>query len=148
MTLSLSARNHLRSRHLARPVQQRIYLREKTFSMRQDGVLLERRCVHPPRMDIEQSWVPHRPKQMKTQPPSPRPLSHAASQTQIAPRLSPYSSPILPLLLTGIKVTPPERRRDDSTLSRSDENTPTGASSSSRVQFDRGMNISVLTHID
>ena len=66
MTLSLSARNHLRSRHLARPVQQRIYLREKTFSMRQDGVFLERRFVHPPRMDIEQSWVPHRPEQMKT----------------------------------------------------------------------------------
>jgi len=58
--------NHLRPRHVTRLIEQRVHTFEESHGVRQSCVLLERRRIHPPRMNEKQPPVPDRPERVKT----------------------------------------------------------------------------------
>src|SRR2546425_7314506 len=59
--------NHLRSRNIARLIEQFIDAFQESHRMRQSCVQLKRRLIHPPRMYEKQPPVPHRLEGVKTQ---------------------------------------------------------------------------------
>src|SRR2546427_8715128 len=59
--------NHLRSRNIARLIEQCIHAFQESHRMRQSCVQLKRRLIHPPRMYENQPPVPHRLEGVNTQ---------------------------------------------------------------------------------
>src|SRR2546426_11634183 len=59
--------NHLRSRNIARLIEQCIHAFQESHRMRHSCVQLKRRLIHPPRINEKQPPVPHRLEGVKTQ---------------------------------------------------------------------------------
>ena len=117
LLLPATSLHHLRPRNVARLIQQRIHALQESHRMLQIRVPLKRRLIHPPRMDVEQPWVPHRPKGMKTQAASllPQRLLHRPLLTLL--RMQPHKHVLLhisPLPSPGpppVDPTPPPAKR-------------------------------------
>src|SRR5713101_289479 len=62
-----SSPNHLRARDIAGLIEQGIHAFKESHGMRQFRVDLEYGFVHPPRMNVKEPPVAHRPEDVKTQ---------------------------------------------------------------------------------